>query len=248
MKLSIRLIGVVGCLSIIGCQNPEAESPVNETIPPAAEPIERQVQIQHDERYCLTESNADASIDYLIGDQQARNLIWSCATYLDEPVGYVEIFAPYSYADQCYKPVVDGVYPSPDLERTGMVFGGCVDAVSVPEVPVYNAEVVDFSITGQNKDVTYTVTIQNTGNISAFFLQGYEYFTSVSGNYEFFAIGKRDYPGLKAGMRYTTADTTYRDQLQNFLPGRTSYFKASVYGMTQGVVLSEQTAAVTFPN
>lgn len=112
---------------------------------------------------CVSRHNADSEVSYLLGDKQARYLLWHCANHEQHELRRVRVSLLYDYDKQCY--VEDSVVVD---------FSHCSGTMPpAPNPAVFGVRIVDFSVTvGKNPQglpgFSYQATLANTGTVPAF--------------------------------------------------------------------------------
>lgn len=155
-----------------------------------------EVNIETDTNRCIINQNAESAPQYLIGDQQAQNLIWNCSYYNLEFERRVEAYVRYDYYQQCFK--VQTV-----IEDVGL----CGTRAATPDVPQLSARIVNIysgipnAIGGSTYTVDFNANLENNGNVTAFDVK-----VDVYINDHFFTSF---YPGpLLPGQNYGTEFTS----------------------------------------
>lgn len=112
---------------------------------------------------CIERHNADSEVSYLLGDQQAKYLIWHCANHDQHELRRVRLSLLFDYQQQCYvndTTVVDFAHCSGTLPK-------------VPDSATFGVRIADFVVTpGRNAQgqpgFSYYADIDNIGNVPAF--------------------------------------------------------------------------------
>lgn len=112
---------------------------------------------------CIGRHNADSEVNYLLGDQPARYLIWHCADHAQHELRRVRVSLLYNFQQQCY------------VEDTTVVdFAHCSGAAPKPPDPAtFSAQIAEFVVTPQRSaqgqpGFSYYAVIENTGSVPAF--------------------------------------------------------------------------------
>lgn len=117
------------------------------------------IVVNEDANGCLTSSNADLSIEYLIVDKNARTLVWKCP---DSNMSETQFYT-YNYTDQCYNWSQSFTGP------------GCSNE-SAPITPSFDVRISEFSgnmysIGGGVVTFNHNAIATNYGNVDAFSVQ-----------------------------------------------------------------------------
>jgi hypothetical protein len=145
-----------------GISQPDPANSASETPLPTA----KTVAYRSSGAGCIVASNADQSVDYLMGDKLARYLLWNCANHEQHTLRQIRMSLLYDYTDQCYKP-----------DSTVVDFAHCTGTPPAPPAnPLFEVSVTDFRATPQRNSnglpgFSYVATLSNTGNVPAFNVQ-----------------------------------------------------------------------------
>jgi hypothetical protein len=117
------------------------------------------IVVNEDANGCLISNNADLSIDYLIVDKNARNLVWKCP---DSNMSETQ-FYNYNYTDQCY-------------QRSHTYNSLSCSNESSPTTPLFDVTISQFTgnmypIGGGVVTFNHTAIAENNGNVDAFAIQ-----------------------------------------------------------------------------
>lgn len=134
--------------------------------PAAADPMpvtSRTVSYATNPSGCIGRHNADSEVAYLLGDQQAKYLVWHCANHDQHELRRVRLSLLFDYQQQCYvqnTTVVDFAHCSGPLPKA-------------PGTPTFGLRIADFAVTpGRNAQgqpgFSYYAVIDNFGNVPAF--------------------------------------------------------------------------------
>ena len=157
-----------------------------------------ELNFETDDNGCIISHNAEASPEYLIGDKQAKNFIWNC---LEDDWEYFyqeryEVYTLYDYAHQCYR-----------QHWSFQGDGNCGVRATAPDTPLFSVNIVDISggtphpMGGMRYLVDFSVSIENTGNVSVFNLRGKLYFNEYS--LEGISVYEPDFPGETVTIGHT---------------------------------------------
>lgn len=112
---------------------------------------------------CIGRHNADSDVNYLLGDQPARYLIWHCADHAQHALRRVRVSLLYDFQQQCY------------VEDTTIVdFAHCSGTLPKPPDPAtFSAQIAEFVVTPERSTqgqpgFSYYAVIENTGSVPAF--------------------------------------------------------------------------------
>lgn len=112
---------------------------------------------------CIGGHNADTEVSYLLGDRQARYLIWHCADHAQHELRRVRLSLLFDYQQSCY------------VEDTKVVdFAHCSGTLPKAPAPAsFSLQIADFAVTpGRNTQgqpgFSYYAVVENTGNVPAF--------------------------------------------------------------------------------
>ena len=149
-------------LSACGGTTDDPSTPLSPPAPVPRGPDSATVQVIEDSRGCLRRHNADVEMDYLIGDKQAKTLLWYCAAHDHHANRKVQVFFPYNFEAGCYQ-----------QRSTQIDFGLCTNPPPPPRTPVYDVRlsrlVIDPGRNTQNlPGFSYRAVLINEGNIDAF--------------------------------------------------------------------------------
>lgn len=134
--------------------------------PGAAPPVpinpEKTVNVGLTPDSCIGNHNADSDISFLMGDKQARYLLWNCGNHETHNKQLIRIFFPFNYTLQCYQQA-----------SVHVDFGRCTNPLTAPKNPLFNVTVADLDVrVGRNSGglpgFSFRANIQNSGNVPAF--------------------------------------------------------------------------------
>lgn len=130
--------------------------------PPVPINPEKTVSLSLTPDNCIGNHNADSDISFLMGDRQARYLLWNCGNHENHGKQLIRIFLPFDYTRQCYKQA-----------SLHVGFGRCTNPLTAPKTPLFNVTVTGIEVrvgrnTGGLPGFSFRANIQNTGNVPAF--------------------------------------------------------------------------------
>ncbi len=118
------------------------------------------IVVNEDANGCLISSNADLTIDYLIVDKNARNMIWTCP---DSNMSEKQFYT-YNYTNQCYQKA-----------HTYNTLA-CLSNETAPAAPLFDVTISQFTgnmypIGGGVVTFNHNAVAENNGNVDAFAVQ-----------------------------------------------------------------------------